>query len=314
MVCKSTVTPDEIVLMKHGETKGSTPIFIVHGGSGQVDWLIPIAKLTTKQDVYGIKLTQKAADIVLSNNKTTSGKDDMELLANYYVTQLQQVQAHGPYRLGGNSLGALVAFEMTTILEGMGEKVEDILTMDMPVCRFEKLTAYATASNRYEKAPLLLAQVWGDAFQKDKKKLEKDMILLESQLDEQIALIKNNTITEDAVFTKMKQTIEFLKKTSMPLEEIKGVTFGLSVCEHLFVDLRDRKINKINANVDVVIANDNRLMKHTLTSSGYEKMIDTYGWELVTNGNIKVSHVEGDHVDMVSKGKQSYAKIFDHLL
>ncbi|MFI9428547.1 type I polyketide synthase [Streptomyces achromogenes] len=54
----------------------------------------------------------------------------LEDIAAHHVTVLRQVQRDGPYLLGGWSYGAMVAHEMTRLLEAMGESVELLVGID----------------------------------------------------------------------------------------------------------------------------------------------------------------------------------------
>lgn len=54
----------------------------------------------------------------------------LEDLAALYVESLQQLQPEGPYRLGGWSLGGLVAFEMAQQLAAQAQRVSRLVIMD----------------------------------------------------------------------------------------------------------------------------------------------------------------------------------------
>ena len=53
-------------------------------------------------------------------------------MANLYLQTLRQVQPHGPYWLGGYSMGGMVAFEMAQQLRAQGEQVEKLVIIDTP--------------------------------------------------------------------------------------------------------------------------------------------------------------------------------------
>lgn len=50
--------------------------------------------------------------------------------ARHHLAQLRQVQPHGPYRLAGHSLGALVALDLAQQLREAGEQVESLVVID----------------------------------------------------------------------------------------------------------------------------------------------------------------------------------------
>jgi thioesterase domain-containing protein/acyl carrier protein len=54
----------------------------------------------------------------------------IEEMARAYVAELREVQPSGPYRLGGFSLGGIVAFEMARQLRAAGEVVAKVVLLD----------------------------------------------------------------------------------------------------------------------------------------------------------------------------------------
>ncbi|HLM25144.1 MAG TPA: condensation domain-containing protein, partial [Pyrinomonadaceae bacterium] len=54
----------------------------------------------------------------------------IEALAEYYLQKLRAVQPHGPYRLGGWSMGGVVAFEMARQLAAEGDRVQLLALID----------------------------------------------------------------------------------------------------------------------------------------------------------------------------------------
>jgi amino acid adenylation domain-containing protein len=56
----------------------------------------------------------------------------VEEMAARYLRELRRIQKEGPYRLGGWSMGGLVAFEMARQLEGAGHEVELVAIIDTP--------------------------------------------------------------------------------------------------------------------------------------------------------------------------------------
>lgn len=54
----------------------------------------------------------------------------VEDIATHYLAEILTVQRHGPYRLGGNCFGGLVAFEMAKQLEERGQKVDLLVLLN----------------------------------------------------------------------------------------------------------------------------------------------------------------------------------------
>ncbi len=93
------------------------PLFLVHPVGGSVFCYTELARaLGPDQPVYGLQSLE------------TEGT--LEEMAGAYLQAVRTVQAEGPYRLGGWSMGGVVAFEMARQLGG---EVEQLVILDMPV-------------------------------------------------------------------------------------------------------------------------------------------------------------------------------------
>jgi thioesterase domain-containing protein len=102
---------------------GLQPFFCVHPAGGLAMCYIALARaLGPQQAFYGLQ---------------SRGLDDgepyltrIEEMAECYLTDIRQVQSHGPYRLGGWSLGGVIAYEMAQQLAAAGEEVELLALLD----------------------------------------------------------------------------------------------------------------------------------------------------------------------------------------
>lgn len=93
-----------------------TPLFSIHPGGGNVLGYREFAThLDEDQPVYGIQ----AYGVVAGQEPQT----DIPQMARRYVEVLREVQPNGPYYLGGESFGGLVAYEMACQLTQAGECV-----------------------------------------------------------------------------------------------------------------------------------------------------------------------------------------------
>lgn len=106
------------------QTKGSRPpFFCVHGGGGNV--LIYRALSTylgDDQPFYGLQ--SQGLD---GHRPLLTRVEDMAAL---YIRELQRVQPHGPYFLGGYCMGGTVALEMAQQLMARGEKIAALALFD----------------------------------------------------------------------------------------------------------------------------------------------------------------------------------------
>ncbi|HEX2187734.1 MAG TPA: amino acid adenylation domain-containing protein [Longimicrobiaceae bacterium] len=117
----------EIPIMVPLRAKGSrTPVFLVHAVGGNLmgyAWLTK--RLSQEQPVYGLRSRGTEQDEKPSWT--------VEEMAADYLAQVRQVQPSGPYRLGGWSMGGVIAFEMARQLEAAGEEVERLVLIDSHV-------------------------------------------------------------------------------------------------------------------------------------------------------------------------------------
>jgi amino acid adenylation domain-containing protein len=112
--------PEEM-LVRLAEKGSGTPLFLVQSiGGGLLCYADLVASLRGEKPVYGLA----APDAVLSDQHDIAG------MAGLYVRALQAVQPHGPYMLGGWSLGGVVAFEVARQLEDAGERIDSLVLLD----------------------------------------------------------------------------------------------------------------------------------------------------------------------------------------
>jgi amino acid adenylation domain-containing protein len=105
------------------QTGGSRqPLFFVHPVGGSVFCYTELARaLGPDQPVYGLQSPEDGGTTPAS----------LEEMAQRYLAALRAVQPEGPYRLGGWSMGGVVAFEMARQLAMRGEEVEQLAVLDV---------------------------------------------------------------------------------------------------------------------------------------------------------------------------------------
>jgi thioesterase domain-containing protein len=106
------------------------PLFLVHPGGGNVIAYAPLAsRLDAEQPVYGLR--SRGIERGEKPNWT------VEEMARDYLAAIREVQPSGPYRLGGWSLGGVIAWEMARQLAAAGETVERLVLIDARSPRLE---------------------------------------------------------------------------------------------------------------------------------------------------------------------------------
>ena len=102
------------------------PLFCIPGAGGNVIYFHKLAHhLGPNQPFYGLQ----AAGL----DGGTEPHTTVEEMADYYIDAMKTVQAKGPYRICGHSLGGWVAFEMAQRLIKQGEEIEFVGIIDTPI-------------------------------------------------------------------------------------------------------------------------------------------------------------------------------------
>ncbi|HYH83616.1 MAG TPA: amino acid adenylation domain-containing protein, partial [Longimicrobium sp.] len=102
---------------------GERPLFLVHPAGGNVVSYAALARhLGPGFRVYGFQSRG------LEDGELPHGR--LEEMADDYLAAVRAIQPEGPYRLGGWSMGGVVAFEITRRLEAAGERVELLALVD----------------------------------------------------------------------------------------------------------------------------------------------------------------------------------------
>jgi thioesterase domain-containing protein len=104
---------------------GRRPLFMVHQVGGNVYTFRALAQgLGRDQPVYGLR----SRGLETGEEPFTT----VEEMAEHYLALVRGVQPSGPYRIGGASMGGMIAFEMAHRLREAGETVELLTLMDTP--------------------------------------------------------------------------------------------------------------------------------------------------------------------------------------
>jgi len=128
--------PNSLVALQRGGDR--LPFFCVHGAGGNVLNFRDLSRaMDPKQPFYGLQ----ASGI----DGVSRPDESIEAMAQAYVSEVRELQPHGPYLLGGYSGGGLVAFEMAQMLTHAGEEVGVLAFIDtfhpqMPLQRFTTRT------------------------------------------------------------------------------------------------------------------------------------------------------------------------------
>ncbi len=114
------------VLVPLRATGSRAPLVLVHPGGGSILAYGALAeRLGEEQPVWGVR--SRGIEEGELPNRT------VEAMARDYLAEIRARWPEGPYRLGGWSMGGVVAFEMARQLDAAGEGVETLVLIDSQV-------------------------------------------------------------------------------------------------------------------------------------------------------------------------------------
>lgn len=172
------------------------PLFLVHPHGGTVLCYLDLARhLGPDQPVFGLQ---------------ARGREDrqppcerIEDMADVYLEALRSVQPAGPYRLGGWSLGGVVAYEMAQRLAAAGETVELLAILD---------------SNLRPKGPLTDDAEFLVEFLGQQLSLSADDVRGYTSLDDLLELVRQRAqekglISDDLDIADLRRHFQYYKMT-----------------------------------------------------------------------------------------------------
>ncbi|BCQ27138.1 hypothetical protein NK8_53270 (plasmid) [Caballeronia sp. NK8] len=99
------------------------PLFCIHPVGGLAWSYAGFAKsLEGNQPIYAIQTP--------ALQQPDYSPATIEEMASDYIARIRSIQPHGPYRLLGWSFGGLVAYEMATQLQSLGETIDQLVLLD----------------------------------------------------------------------------------------------------------------------------------------------------------------------------------------
>ncbi|CBJ34757.1 type I polyketide synthase [Ralstonia solanacearum] len=134
--------------MDHGR-----PVFWIHGALGGCEIYQGLAQ-RIKRPFFGLQ-----ARGWMTSRHPLQG---IQAMAAYYVQAIQSVQSHGPYDLGGYSLGGMLAYEVTRQLQELGETVTTLVMLDSPDVTGERTARLADKTRLLQTVNMALQMTIGE--------------------------------------------------------------------------------------------------------------------------------------------------------
>ena len=165
-----------VPIQPHGS---QLPFFCVPGSGGNTIYLHDLARyLAPERPFYGLQAVGLDGK---SKPHTT-----IEEMAAHYIKLIQTVQPHGPYLLGGHSLGGQVAFEMAQQLQQQEEEVALLAIFDT----FAPIASNKIVSQNWDSATWLIHLTGVVERLFDKKLVLSQEILQDLNPEEQLNYFK----------------------------------------------------------------------------------------------------------------------------
>ena len=151
------------------------PFYCVHAHGGHVLFYYDVARLMGEdQPFYGLQS--------FGIDGTDKPLQSIEEMAAQYVSEIQMVQPHGPYYIGGDCMGGVIAFEMAQQLKAKGEEIA-LLAMVDSYCPATHPKFQPIVNNNIYEATLMAQRLYGFYFKrwlklpaKEKRRMEADMV------------------------------------------------------------------------------------------------------------------------------------------
>ncbi len=258
------------------QPKGSkAPFFCVHPAGGIVHCYIELARMLGKDQPF-YALQHPGID------GECEPYTQFDIMAEYYINAIREVQPEGPYYLGGWSFGGTVAYEMAQQLVAMGEKVAVLVMMDTPL----PSAAYGESllRNEFDATGIFtflgrgIGQIFGNSIQVDPNEL-KDL-----EPEDQF-----NHILEKA------GSINNMSESVAAREQLEHIIEMFKVADNAE---RQYKPKPYSGKVKLIRVQD--LDDYEFT--GYKDHPDinspTFGWDLVAS-DLEYCMVSGTHMTMV---------------
>ncbi|WP_435183600.1 amino acid adenylation domain-containing protein [Cylindrospermopsis raciborskii G7] len=253
------------------QTQGDLlPLFLVHqaGGYG-LSYSVLAEKLAVGM---GKKLPIYAIQSPGLDGKQ-SPLESIEEMANTYIHTIREIQPHGPYLLGGHSLGGLIAFAMASQLEAMGEQIERVLIIDT----HPPMPTDETIASLEDNAGIICFMV------------------------EQIALFFNKNVTINYQTISSLDQDSQLDYVAQTLEQHNLIppNSGNSLIARLI------KVYKANLRASLVyqppVTRSNITLFRTPSLAAKFPNDPTVGWQKLTTQKVQVCRVMGEHQTMLKE-------------
>ncbi len=261
---KSAWTP-LICLQLKGE---AAPLFLIHPVAGNVLCYQELSRCMGEQrPVYGLQAPSV---------DDAEHPGSIEGLAGLYINAIRTVQAHGPYHLGGWSMGGVIAYEIAGQLQRSGEHIAELTLIE----------SYTPDTIK------ALEQQSG---------LDNDTLLL-SAFAEELGLDNAEQFlamtSETDLYQRLDQMLEQIQQAGLPVPDIDQTQlrqlFDVFAANVRALDQYNPRL--YTGNIKLLFAE--RSLDQAETANG--------GWQSLLDGEAIISTVPGDHYSVMQSPNVRY--------
>lgn len=244
-----------------------TPLFLVHHGGGGLFGYGDVARhLDSERPLYGLQ----EPGIENGQDLPTS----VEQIASLYVREMQSVQPHGPYHVGGFCFGGVVAFEIAQQLRRVGETVASVVLLDaIP-------PGYAPAPNLQERLARHQSRM-ANASLPQKLMYLAGRVVRRARWEVQLRYMKSRRMVEHLTF-------DLLERANRPVPS----------------ELRQRRLLELNGQLNDAYTPDAYAGRAILIRGTYPEMhyAEDFGWNAMIKPEVTVFQMETeDHLRMLAE-------------
>ncbi len=273
------------------------PFFCVPGAGGTALYLNELARqLGQDQPFYAFQA------------KGLDGRSEpyasVSRIAEHYIQAMRTIRPEGPYMLGGHSFGGRVAFEMTRVLERMGQKVECLVLLDCSAPRLDE------HRHDWDETTLLIA--FAGALGLD---ISGDFgmlsgIVADQELDHKLARIlhelkQHNIVLPDTSITRVKGLFQVFNANNqmayVPEGPINAAITLFKASEFQAKVIDDEHFRQVID--DPTVLTRIEVMNRTWAqfNAGVAKTREDAhrGWDRYTTATVIAYDVPGDHMNLV---------------
>ncbi|KAH8698369.1 hypothetical protein BGW36DRAFT_293843 [Talaromyces proteolyticus] len=120
-----TTKPAPALLLQGSMSSTEAPLFLLADGTGSVSSYIQLPALPGGRRIYGIESP-------FARDPSALVDVSVEQLVGVFVSSIRKIQPTGPYSIGGYSIGAIYAFEVSRRLLEASEAISELLLIANP--------------------------------------------------------------------------------------------------------------------------------------------------------------------------------------